>query len=106
LSHVHRLDQFDRLGVTRATDEQAGRRALPALLAGLQANAQDPSGAASLAQALGKHNQVRNDTDAFQLIPPIVTGGEIVIAAGRHLSPSGQPWQPATSTATKPLLEL
>ena len=51
------LDQLaDRLGVDRATAEQATRKALPALLAGLQANAQDPAGEASLAQALGKHN--------------------------------------------------
>lgn len=51
------LDQLaDRLGVDRATAEQATRKALPALLAGLQANAQDPAGAASLTQALGKHN--------------------------------------------------
>ena len=52
------LDQLaDKLGVDRATAEQATRKALPALLAGLQANAQDPAGEASLAQALGKHNK-------------------------------------------------
>ena len=52
------LDQLaDKLGVDRATAEQATRKALPALLAGLQANAQDPAGEASLAQALGKHSK-------------------------------------------------
>ena len=45
----------DRLGVDRATAEQATRKALPALLAGLRANAQDPAGEASLTKALGKH---------------------------------------------------
>ena len=51
------LDQLaDRLGVDRATAEQATRKALPALLAGLQANAQDPAGAASLTKALSNHN--------------------------------------------------
>ena len=52
------LDQLaDRLGVDRATAEQATRKALPALLAGLQANAQDPTGAASITAALGKHKK-------------------------------------------------
>jgi hypothetical protein len=45
----------DRLGVDRTTAEQATRKALPALLAGLRANAQDPAGEASLTKALGKH---------------------------------------------------
>ena len=52
------LDQLaDKLGVDRASAEQATRQALPALLAGLQANAQDPAGEASLTQALSKHNK-------------------------------------------------
>ena len=51
------MDQLaDRLGVDRGTAEQATRKALPALLAGLQANAKDPAGEASLTRALGKHN--------------------------------------------------
>lgn len=44
------------LGVDRATAEQATRAAIPTLLAGLQANAADPDGAASLASALGSHD--------------------------------------------------
>ena len=44
-----------RLGVDRAEAERAVRQALPALVAGMQANAQDPSGAASLGEALGQH---------------------------------------------------
>ncbi len=44
-----------QLGVSEAEAEQAVRTALPALLGGMQANAQDPAGEASLAQALSQH---------------------------------------------------
>lgn len=44
-----------QLGVDEATAEAATRQAIPTLLGGLQANAQDPAGAASLAGALGDH---------------------------------------------------
>lgn len=51
------LDQIaDRLGVDRTTAQAAVSSALPALVAGLRANAQDPDGAASLASALGQHD--------------------------------------------------
>lgn len=50
------MDQLAaRLGVDQATAEQAARQAIPALLSGMQANAQDPAGATSLAGALGDH---------------------------------------------------
>ena len=39
-----------------ATAESATRQAIPALLGGLQANSEDPAGAASLAGALGDHS--------------------------------------------------
>jgi hypothetical protein len=45
----------DRLGVDPNTAESAVRQALPALLGGLQANAADPAGAASLSGALAEH---------------------------------------------------
>jgi hypothetical protein len=45
----------DQLGVDPTTAESAVRQALPALLGGLQANAADPAGAASLAGALDEH---------------------------------------------------
>ncbi len=45
-----------QLGVDEATAESAARQAIPALLGGLQANAEDPAGAASLAGALGDHS--------------------------------------------------
>jgi len=51
------LDQLaGRLGVDEATAQKAVTAALPALLGGLRANAQDPAGAASLGKALGKHD--------------------------------------------------
>ena len=50
------LDQLaQQLGVDEATAEQAVRQAVPALLGGMEANAQDPGGAASLEKALGQH---------------------------------------------------
>ena len=51
------MDQLARqLGVDEQTAEQAARQALPALLGGMQANAQDPAGAASLSRAVGEHD--------------------------------------------------
>ncbi|WP_436493304.1 DUF937 domain-containing protein [Actinokineospora sp. HUAS TT18] len=44
-----------QLGVDEQTAEQATRAALPALLGGMQANAQDPGGEQSLLEALGQH---------------------------------------------------
>src|SRR5690349_3347848 len=45
-----------QLGVDPATAESAVRQTLPALVGGLQANAADPGGAASLAGALDQHS--------------------------------------------------
>jgi hypothetical protein len=53
----------DQLGVDLNTAKSAVRQALPALLGGMQANAADPAGAASLAGALNEHS------------PDLVTGG-------------------------------
>ncbi|MDQ8042721.1 protein of unknown function [Cellulosimicrobium aquatile] len=51
------LDQLaGRLGVDEATAQRAVGAALPALLGGLRANAQDPAGAASLGEALAQHD--------------------------------------------------
>lgn len=51
------MDQIAaRLGVDPAQAEQSTRTVLPALLGGLQANAQDPAGAQSLAGALQQHD--------------------------------------------------
>ena len=45
-----------QLGVNPQEAEQAVRTALPALLGGIHANTQDPSGAASFAQAVQQHD--------------------------------------------------
>jgi len=45
-----------QLGVDEQTAEEAAREAMPALLGGMQANAQDPAGAASLAKAVTQHD--------------------------------------------------
>ena len=56
------MDQLaQQLGVDEQTAERATRQALPALLAGMNANAQDPAGAASLANALGQHDDALLD---------------------------------------------
>ncbi len=50
------IDQLaNQLGADPDDVEQGTLAALPALLGGLHANAQDPAGAASLAQAVGQH---------------------------------------------------
>lgn len=51
------MDQLARqLGTDEATARQAASMALPALLGGMQANAADPQGAASLQNAIGQHD--------------------------------------------------
>lgn len=45
-----------QLGTDEQTAESAARSALPALLGGIEANAQDPDRAASLTEALGQHS--------------------------------------------------
>jgi hypothetical protein len=61
----------DQLGVDPATAETAVRQTLPALLGGLQANAADPSGEASLAGALEQHppDLVEGGVDLNQVDP-------------------------------------
>ena len=55
LANIPIRDLAAQLGVDEATAEAATRQAIPALLGGMQANAVDPAGAASLAGALGDH---------------------------------------------------
>jgi hypothetical protein len=51
------LDRVARqLGVSRAEAEELTRQALPALVGGMEANAQDPDGARSLLAAIGQHD--------------------------------------------------
>jgi len=51
------IDQLaQQLGADPQEVQQAARAALPALLGGLHANAQDPRGAGSIVEALGQHD--------------------------------------------------
>jgi hypothetical protein len=56
LSNIPLNDLAARLGVDEGTAEQATRQALPALLGGIQANTDDPGGAASFASAVRQHD--------------------------------------------------
>jgi hypothetical protein len=50
-----------QLGVDPDTAEDAVRKAVPSLLGGMEANAQDPAGAASLSRAVGGHSSALVD---------------------------------------------
>lgn len=56
MSRIPLADLAARLGVDEHTAAQATRQALPALLAGIQANTADPGGAASFASAVTQHD--------------------------------------------------
>jgi hypothetical protein len=74
------MDQLAALlGVDEATAEQATRQAIPALLGGMQANAEDPAGAMSLAGALGDHpsDLIEGGVDLDQVDP---TDGEKIVS--------------------------
>jgi hypothetical protein len=56
LGRIPIADIADRLGVDEATASAAVEQALPALVSGLEANAFDPGGAASLEEAVSQHS--------------------------------------------------
>ena len=56
LSQIPMAQLAGRLGVDQQTAEQATRQALPALVSGMHANAQNPDGARSLQEAIGQHD--------------------------------------------------
>jgi hypothetical protein len=56
VSQIPMTQLAGRLGVDASTAEQAVRQALPALLGGIQANTDDPGGAASFARAVSGHD--------------------------------------------------
>lgn len=62
------FDQIaDQLGVTPEQARAASAQALPALLGGLAANADDEAGAASIGEALGQHAPLRGTADLGQV---------------------------------------
>lgn len=81
------LDQLAaQLDVDEATAERAARSAIPALLGGMGANAQDPGGAASLSRAIGQHaSGTLQDLDLSQVDTD--DGGKIV----SHVFGSNEP---------------
>jgi hypothetical protein len=56
LSSLDMAQLADMVGADQSEVEQAAAAALPALFGGLDANAQDPSGAGSILEALGQHD--------------------------------------------------
>jgi hypothetical protein len=56
LERIPIADIAARLGVDEATAAAAVEQSLPALVSGLEANAQDPGGAASLEEAVSQHS--------------------------------------------------
>lgn len=62
------FDQIaDQLGVSPDQARAASAQALPALLHGLAANAEDEAGAASIERALGQHTPLRGTVDLGQV---------------------------------------
>lgn len=55
------------LGVDQSEAEEATRTAIPALLGGMQANAADPAGAASLTSAVAQHDTAALGADLDQI---------------------------------------
>ena len=90
-----------QLGVDEETAAAATRQAIPALLGGMQANAEDPAGAASLAGALDQHSSAlvdggvdldEVDTDDGDKIVSHVFGpqrSEVAQALGGNLGQQG-----------------
>jgi hypothetical protein len=56
MSQIPMSELASQLGMSEEETTKAVRGALPALLGGLQANAADPAGAASIEKALGQHD--------------------------------------------------
>ena len=67
LSQVPMEQVAAALGVDRSEAEEATRTAIPALLGGMQANAADPAGAASLTSAVEQHDSSALGADLDQI---------------------------------------
>jgi hypothetical protein len=74
------MDQLAaQLGVDEAEAERLARQAVPALIGGMEANAQDPSGEASLAQALQQHSGDAVGDGGFDLSAVDTGDGEKIV---------------------------
>ncbi len=95
LSQLSMPEVAQQLGVSTDQAEQAVRSAVPALIGGMQANAQSPQGAASLVSALGQHtgetdyNLGHADTADGEKIVAHVFGGNRNDVVGRLDSSGG-----------------
>ncbi|WP_446224232.1 DUF937 domain-containing protein [Nocardia sp. IBHARD005] len=79
LSQVPIAQIADQLGVDQATATTAVQAALPTLLGGLQANAAQPQGAASLLGALNNHGGLVEGEGAVDLHQVDVDDGEKIV---------------------------
>ncbi|MGW6728118.1 DUF937 domain-containing protein [Nocardia sp. NPDC055029] len=79
LSQVPIAQIADQLGVDQATATNAVQAALPTLLGGLQANAAEPRGAASLLGALDNHGGLVEGDGAVDLQQVDVADGEKIV---------------------------
>ncbi|MFD6273360.1 DUF937 domain-containing protein, partial [Nocardia asteroides] len=79
LSQVPIAQIADQLGVDQATATNAVQAALPTLLGGLQANAAEPQGAASLLGALDSHGGLVEGEGAVDLQQVDVADGEKIV---------------------------
>ncbi|MGS2808424.1 DUF937 domain-containing protein [Nocardia sp. MW-W600-9] len=79
LSQVPIAQIADQLGVDQATATSAVQAALPTLLGGLQANAAEPQGAASLLGALDNHGGLVEGEGAVDLQQVDVADGEKIV---------------------------
>ncbi|MEV6361960.1 DUF937 domain-containing protein [Nocardia asteroides] len=79
LSQVPIAQIADQLGVDQATATNAVQAALPTLLGGLQANAAEPQGAASLLGALDNHGGLVEGEGAVDLQQVDVADGEKIV---------------------------
>ena len=61
MSQIPMASLADQLGVDQSTAEAAVRQTLPALVGGMEANAADPAGAASLQSAIDQHSSALVD---------------------------------------------
>lgn len=78
ISQIPLAQVADALGVDEKTASEAVNAAVPALVGGLGANAQDPAGEASLMEALGQH-QGRNESSMFDLGAQDPQDGEKIV---------------------------
>ena len=88
------MDQLaDQLGTDQATAEAAARQAVASLVGGMQSNATDPAGEASLANALNQHSSSQFFTQSRVDLNEVDTADGEKIVSHVFGSPDAQPAQ-------------